>query len=106
MKKPAKKIRKSLCPISNIPTNPELARVRGRAFPGWEEISIEALARKSGYTPQHLRASLRGEVNCSMEVYRTVARVLGVTVMDVMAKVEAARAGAGGAGGERVAAVG
>jgi len=68
-----------------------LRRTRGRGLPGWEKYSIEAVAAQLGLSPRHLRESLTGQRNCTLDVYRKVAGLLGMKTTQVISRVEASR---------------
>lgn len=64
---------------------------KGCRLPGWEDVSITALAAKMGKSAQHIRQVLTGRRDCTLGLLEDVAANLSMSMETLVGRIRAAR---------------
>ncbi len=64
---------------------------KGCRLPGWEDVSVRALAAKMGRSAQHIREVLTGRGNCTVTVLEDVAYHLGLSLAGLVERIRVAK---------------
>jgi transcriptional regulator with XRE-family HTH domain len=58
--------------------------------PGWESVNVTLLAHDLSISFRYLLAVLTGQRNCTLSLLQQVARALGITLTELINRMEAA----------------